>query len=152
VPDFPFQASAFMSEYHPHQHHGSEGGEASGKWQKREHYRHQYTPDSYAEKKAFRHASNTLGFAGFAGHLLRTGGILAPLIIGEFVKDPDKKWKAIRLSAVATAVISEAMYAYHNSRKKEACREEHAAHDAELEERLRSAFAGGDMTALGMGR
>ena len=142
-----------MSEYHPHTAtRDSEDAGASSKWQKREHYRHQYTPDSYAEKKAFRHASNTLGFAGFAGHLLRTGGILAPLIISEFVKDPDKKWKAIRLSAVATAVISEAMYAYHQTRKNAAHSKHeanHEAHEAELEERLRSAFAGGDMTALG---
>ena len=103
-------------------------------------------------KKAFRHASNTLGFAGVAGHLVRTGGILAPLIIGEFVKDPDKKWKAIRLSAVAAAVISEALFAQHHFKDKQACREEHADRDEEIEDRLRSALAGGDMGTLGMSR
>lgn len=128
-------------------------GDDSDRWQKREHYRQQYTPDSYAQKKAFRHASNTLGFAGFAGHMLRTGGILAPHIIGEFVKDPDKKWKAIRLSAVATAVFSEALYAYHQSRKNAERREDHEAHDHDVETNLRAAFAGAGMeNTPGLGR
>lgn len=137
--------------HHPHARHDSDNGDVSDKWQKREHYRHQYTPDSYAQKKAFRHASSSLGFAGVAGHMLRTGGILAPLFIGEFIKDPDKKWKAIRLTAVAAAVISEVLYAVHHANEKKACRNEHAAQDEEMEDRLRYALAGGDM-ALGAGR
>ena len=134
-----------------HHHSDSDNDDVSEKWQKREHYRHQYTPDSYAEKKAFRHASNTLGFMGVAGHLVRTGGILAPLIIGEFIKDPDKKWKAIRLSAVAAAVISEALYAQHHFKDKQVCREEHAVRDEEIEDRLRYALAGGGMAGVGAG-
>ena len=136
--------------HHPQAQHrfNNDDDVADNRWQKREHYRHQYTPDSYAQKKAFRHASASLGFAGFAGHLLRTGGILAPLIIGEFIKDPDKKWKAIRLSAIATAVVSEALYAWHHSKGKQACREEHAARDEEMEDRLRYAMAGGGMAGL----
>jgi hypothetical protein len=117
----------------------SEHGDDS--WRKREHYRHQYTPDPYAEKKAYRHASASLGFAGVAGHMLRTGGILAPLIIGEFVKDPDKKWKAIRLSAVAAAVISEALYAYHYGKDRQASEARHEARDEDMENRLRAAIA-----------
>lgn len=133
---------------HPHAHH--DNSDDADKWQKREHYRHQYTPDSYAQKKAFRHASNSLGFAGVTGHLVRTGGIIAPLVIGEFIKDPDKKWKAIRLTAVAAAVISEALYAYHKGRDKQECREEHEDHDAQLQERLQAALAMGG--GMGMGR
>jgi len=126
-----------------------DGNDDSDKWRKREqHYRHQYTPDSYAQKKAFRHASTTLGFAGVVGHLVRTGGILAPLLIGEFVPDPEKKWKAIRLSAVVAAVISEALYAHHHFKDKQACRAEHAERDEEMEDRLRSALAG---SGLGVG-
>lgn len=45
-----------------HHHSNADSGDDSDRWQKREPYRHQYTPDSYAEKKAFRHASNSLGF------------------------------------------------------------------------------------------
>ncbi len=37
-------------------------------------------------------------------HWLKTAGILAPLVIHEFVKDPDKKWRYIRLASVATAL------------------------------------------------
>jgi len=126
--------------------------EHGDKWQKREHYRHQYTPDSYAEKKAYRHASTSLGFAGVAGHLVRTGGILAPLIIGEFVKDPDTKWKAIRLSAIAAAIISEALYASHYAKGKQARDAEHEAHDDDLENRLRATIADcGTATGVGMG-
>lgn len=135
--------------HHRHTHQNSDN-DASDRWRSREHYRHQYTPDSYAQKKAFRHASNSLGFAGVVGHMVRTGGILAPLIIGEFVKDPDKKWKAIRLTAVAAAVISEALYAHHHFKDKKACREEHAERDEEIEDRLRSALAGSGM-GLGVG-
>jgi hypothetical protein len=47
---------------------------------------------------------------GAAGHWIKTLGILAPLVIGEFVKDPERKWRAIRISAVATALLSEAMW------------------------------------------
>jgi hypothetical protein len=45
------------------------------------------------------------------GHWVRTAGILAPLIIGEIVKDPDKKWRFIRITSVAMAVISEGLHA-----------------------------------------
>ena len=46
---------------------------------------------------------------GAAGHWVKTAGILAPLIIGEFVKDAEKRWRWIRISSVATALVSEAM-------------------------------------------
>jgi hypothetical protein len=49
---------------------------------------------------------------GATGHWIRTAGILAPLIIGEFIKDPDKKWRAIRIASVATALISEGMWTH----------------------------------------
>jgi hypothetical protein len=41
---------------------------------------------------------------------MKTAAILAPLNIGEFVKDPDKRWPYIRLASVATALVSEAMW------------------------------------------
>jgi hypothetical protein len=126
--------------------------EPANKWQKREHYRHPYTPDSYAEKKAYRHASTSLGFAGIAGHMLRTGGILAPLIISEFVKDPEKKWKAIRLSAIAAAILSEALYAQHYAKGKQTSEAEHEERDEDLENRLRDTIANcGMASGMGMG-
>jgi hypothetical protein len=47
---------------------------------------------------------------GAAGHWIKTLGILAPLVISEVIKDPDRKWRAIRISAVASALLSEAMW------------------------------------------
>ena len=39
-------------------------------------------------------------------------GILSPLVIGELVKDADKRWRWIRIGAVATALVSERLYAH----------------------------------------
>jgi hypothetical protein len=53
-----------------------------------------------------------------AGHWLKTAGILAPLAIGELVKDPDKRWRYIRLASVATALVSEAMWPHRIQRER----------------------------------
>jgi hypothetical protein len=47
---------------------------------------------------------------GATGHWIKTAGILAPLVIGEFVKDPDQRWRYIRIASVATALISEGLW------------------------------------------
>lgn len=47
---------------------------------------------------------------GVIGHVVKTAGILAPLIIGEIVKDGDKRWRYIRIASVATALLSEGLY------------------------------------------
>jgi hypothetical protein len=62
---------------------------------------------------------------GAAGHWVREAGILAPLIISEFVKDPGKQWRYIRIASVATALFSEGMYTakIHAERKAERERE-----------------------------
>jgi hypothetical protein len=44
------------------------------------------------------------------GHWVRTAGILSPLVIGELVKDPERKWRFIRVSSVAIALISEGLH------------------------------------------
>ncbi len=56
---------------------------------------------------------------GAAGHWIKTAGILAPLVIGEFVKDAEQRWRYIRLASVATALISEGLWTIkiHNERK-----------------------------------
>jgi anti-sigma-K factor RskA len=47
-------------------------------------------------------------------------GILSPLLIGELVKDADKRWRWIRISAAATALVSEGLYAHRvNQRRQE---------------------------------
>jgi hypothetical protein len=66
---------------------------------------------------------------GAAGHWVRTAGILAPLVIGEFIKDPETKWRAIRIAAVTTALVSEGMWTHkiRNERKERAEEQELAA-------------------------
>ena len=46
-------------------------------------------------------------------------GILSPLIIGELVKDSDKRWRWIRISSLATALISEGLYQYREQQRRE---------------------------------
>jgi hypothetical protein len=61
---------------------------------------------------------------GSAGHWIKTAGILAPLIIGELVKDADKRWRYIRLASVATALVSEGMYTNRIKRERDEYRQE----------------------------
>ena len=63
---------------------------------------------------------------GAAGHWIREAGILAPLIISEFVKDPGKQWRYIRIASVATALLSEGMWTAKVHREREAAREREA--------------------------
>jgi len=60
---------------------------------------------------------------GAAGHWLKTAGILAPLVIGEFVEDAEKRRRYIRIASVATALVSEGMWAHKVQREREECRE-----------------------------
>jgi hypothetical protein len=46
------------------------------------------------------------------GHWVRTAGLLAPLIIGEFVKDADKRWRWTRIASITAALVSEGMYTH----------------------------------------
>ena len=78
-------------------------------WQQKEqHRRAQHKPPSAADE---------------IGHWIRTGGILAPLLIGEFVKDPDRKWRFIRITSVAAAILSEGLHSRHAYRDRERDRE-----------------------------
>jgi hypothetical protein len=46
-------------------------------------------------------------------------GIMAPLVIAELVKDADKHWRWIHISAVTTALLSEGFYAHRVSRRRQ---------------------------------
>jgi hypothetical protein len=56
---------------------------------------------------------------GATSHWIRTAGLLAPLIIGELVEDPNKRWRWIRIASVATALVSEAMYTHKIKQERE---------------------------------
>jgi hypothetical protein len=79
------------------------------KWQEKEHHR--------------RTQRGHPAVTGEIGHWVRTAGILAPLIIGEFVKDPDRKWRFIRITSVAAAILSEGLHSHKAYRERERDRE-----------------------------
>ncbi len=60
---------------------------------------------------------------GATGHWIKEAGILAPLVIGEFVKDEGKKWRYIRMASVATVLLSEGMWTAKIHKEREAARE-----------------------------
>jgi hypothetical protein len=66
-------------------------------------------PPDWQQRMQFAHAHSSIG-AGSAGHWIRMAGILSPLIIGEFVKDNEKRWRWIRIASVATALVSEGFH------------------------------------------
>jgi hypothetical protein len=51
-------------------------------------------------------------------------GILSPLVIGELVKDPDKRWRWIRIASVLTAFGAEALYTARIQRERQRCENE----------------------------
>jgi hypothetical protein len=79
------------------------------KWQEKEHHRRTHRGSRAVE--------------GEIGHWVRTAGILAPLIIGEFVKDPDRKWRFIRITSVAAAILSEGLHSHKSYGDRERDRE-----------------------------
>jgi len=70
----------------------------------------------------FAHAHSSIG-AGSTGHWIRMAGILSPLIIGEFVKDNEKRWRWIRIASVATALVSEGFHTQRVMQQRKACDE-----------------------------
>jgi hypothetical protein len=70
------------------------------------------------DRQCFQRANSHVG-AGSAGHWIKMAGILSPLIIGELVKDADKRWRWIRIASVSTALLSEGMYAHRVQRERE---------------------------------
>jgi hypothetical protein len=58
------------------------------------------------------------GLPGVAGHWIHLGAVLSPLIIGEMIPDPDKRWRAIRLSTAVAAVASEALWTHRLLKKR----------------------------------
>jgi hypothetical protein len=67
-------------------------------------------------RQAFHHPRTSVGAAG---HWVKTVGILSPLVIGEMIKDPEQRWRWIRISAVATALLSEALWTNRIHKERE---------------------------------
>jgi hypothetical protein len=81
-------------------------------------------PDMPYPRQSFHHPRTSIG-AGSAGHWLKMAGILSPLIIGELVQDPNKRWRWIRIMAVLTAVTAEGFHTRRITRQRDECEQEH---------------------------
>lgn len=58
------------------------------------------------------------------GHWLKTVGMLSPLLIGEFVKDPERRWRYTRIAVIATAALTQGLYAQRLHKEREERKEE----------------------------
>jgi hypothetical protein len=90
---------------------------------------HHYQPRSegqgaHGQRKPFHHPHTSLGAAGHWIHLL---AIAAPLVIGEVIKDPEHRWRALRIASVGAAMASEAVWTYRLSKDKKKDEEAHEA-------------------------
>jgi hypothetical protein len=81
---------------------------------------HFHSKDTQHHRQAYHHPHTSMGATG---HWLKTAGILAPFVIGEFVKDPDQKWRYIRIASIATAVLSEGMWTHKIRKQRDEARE-----------------------------
>ena len=95
-------------------------------------------------RQAFRHSRTSVGAVhhphnslGAAGHWIHLLTVAAPLVIAEAIKDPDKKWRALRLASVGGAVLSEAAWTLKIAHDKKKNEEARAALES-CEERPRS--------------
>jgi hypothetical protein len=68
-----------------------------------------------AERQEFRNSHVTLGVAT---HLIKTAGALSPLIILEFVKEPTRAHRWIKIASIASAGINEALWASRIGRSR----------------------------------
>jgi hypothetical protein len=71
-------------------------------------------------RNGFHHAQTSLGGLGIAGHLVGFAGTMAPLIISEFVTDPQKWRRATRLTAIGTAIAYEGLHTLHELGRRRA--------------------------------
>jgi hypothetical protein len=68
-----------------------------------------------AERQEFRNSHVALGVAT---HLLKTAGALSPLIILEFVKEPTRAHRWIKIASTVGAGINEALWASRVGRSR----------------------------------
>ena len=77
---------------------------------------------AHAARRSISRPHTSMGAAGHWIHLL---SVAAPLVIAEVIKDPDKKWRALRLASVGGALLSEAVWTLrlsHDRRREEESR------------------------------
>jgi hypothetical protein len=87
------------------------------------HHRDTYLPDAPRERLAFRHAHHSA--ASPIVHVIKTGIMLSPLVLSEFVKDPNQIHKYTRMSILTATLADQIDYAIrcHADKERERCQE-----------------------------
>jgi hypothetical protein len=104
-------------------HHATQQAERS----KTRYHPSDSAPYAQAARRSIHQPHTSLGAAGHWIHLL---SVAAPLVIAEVIKDPDKKWRALRLASVGGAILSEAAWTMKISHDKKRSEEARAELDA----------------------
>jgi hypothetical protein len=61
--------------------------------------------DCALKKQGFQRPHTSMGgILGIGAHWVALSAAMSPIVIGEFITDPAKRWRATRLAAVGTAV------------------------------------------------
>lgn len=101
-------------------------------WAERTKAQHHHQPGvsghgAYHHRQPFHHSRTSLGAVG---HLLHGAIVAAPFVIAEYIPDPEKKWRAMRLVPVIGALASEALWTMKIAHDRKREREDHALLDA----------------------
>jgi|GEM_PF-4046488 len=77
------------------------------------------TPSSGLEGNPHRQQfHNSRTSMGAAGHWVHMAGLFAPVVIGEVIKDADKRWRYVRLASVGTALAYEGLYTIREQKRR----------------------------------
>jgi len=58
-----------------------------------------------------------------ASHWLKTLVMLSPLLMGEFIKDAEKRWRYNRIAVIAGTAVLEGLHTHRLQKERDECRE-----------------------------
>jgi hypothetical protein len=73
-------------------------------------------------RQAFHRPHTFMGSTAYksaGGHWLTMAGIVLPMVVGEFIPDPTKKWRAVRLVTVGVILLKELFWSKKIGRERE---------------------------------
>jgi len=73
-----------------------------------------------AERQAFHRPRTSVGAAA---HYIKEVGLLAPFLISEFVEDPGKQWRYIKLASLTSALVTQGLWTARVHAERKASRE-----------------------------
>jgi hypothetical protein len=78
-------------------------------------------PETPFPRQSFQRAHASVGAVGPSPllHLTRIGSALAPLVVLEVFKDPQKQYRWIRICSLVGAAVSETLWALREQRRRE---------------------------------